>query len=317
MDLSKAISYRGLNINDVVQTQKRLIGFSVENVDYSSVQGVGYTEKRAAGDGLHASDVYLGPRQINLRGLIYATTKAELFDRLHVLKAVFSPTSAYQEAPGDKGFLPLTFTQPTLDVTSFPGGNIPLFINARPLGLPQFSIDRDRLVSSDHPTRTTALPWQVSLFAADPRMYVYPEREDPIAGAAVGTPQNPKLRAINRGDYETPLNVMLVIGSTAPAKGQFVLSAFGTTMIISILAEANRIYRYRGTDRVLTVQDSSWSGNPEVLRMDLLSWTTKSHNLMVPARINPPTRPFYSEYTYTCTAALAAGSRLWWNEAFA
>jgi hypothetical protein len=51
--------------------------------------------------------------------------------------------------------------------------------------------------------------------------------------------------------------------------------------------------------------------------MDLVTFNTKNRRPGVPASINPPARPFSTEYTRSCTVALASGSRLFWNEAYA
>ena len=55
MDVSKPITYRGLTVNGAaLETGRVLRGIAVESVDYSGVEVVGYTEKRAAADGIHA-----------------------------------------------------------------------------------------------------------------------------------------------------------------------------------------------------------------------------------------------------------------------
>lgn len=322
MDISKSISYRGLELNGAALEPGRVLrGIAVEAVDYSNVDVVGYTEKRAGSDGVHASDVYLGGRTVQLSGHIYATSLAEMFDFLHVIRSVFSPTSAYQQSPGDRGFLPIHFQQSTLDDESFPGGVVPLYMNVRPARPPVFAINRDRQDSNKngHGQRPTAMPWSVNLLAKDPRVYVDPSRSVDVSGAAGAS--NVAGSAINRGDYETPLNIMLVIGAAVPAVGSFRVTGFnGIDMTIKIEAKANTVYRWMGDDRVLMTEDiSAGAGTaPLVLRMDLVTFATKNRKPMVPASINPPARPFSTPFHYWRTgAALAAGSRLFWSEAFA
>jgi hypothetical protein len=330
MDISKSISYRGLELNGAtILPGRTLRGIAVEAADYSNVDVVGYTEKRAGSDGVHASDVYLGGRTVQLSGHIYATSLAEMFDFLHVLRSVFSPTSAYQDSPGDRGFLPLHFQQSTLDTDSYPAivgppaveaGVVPLYMNVRPARPPQFAINRDRQDASNgnHGKRPTATPWSVNLLAKDPRVYIDPAQSFSVAGAPIvgGTGV-----ATNRGDYETPLNIMLVIGAVVPPVGSFRVKGFnGIDMSIKIEAKANTVYRWMGDDRVLMTEDISGGAGtaPLVLRMDLVTFATKNRKPMVPASINPPTRPFSTPFTYWRTAAtLAAGSRLFWSEAFA
>jgi hypothetical protein len=313
MDLSKAVLYRGVPVNDAVLIPGKVLrGTTIETADYSGVQGIGYTEKRAAMDGVHASDVYLGPRDVTLQGLIYAENSAQLFDYLHTLRAIFSPTSAYQQSPGDRGFLPLQFQQPTGDTESFPGGVIPLQLFIRPRSLPSFQIARDR--TGGVATRPQTMPWSVALWAKDPRVYVDPAQSFSVSG---GPHTNVAGAAINRGDYESPLNVQINI-STAPAAGQTVrIQGFNVDMTIKLLAEANRTYRWYGDDRVLMVQDSTNANAAQVLRMDLVAFATKNRKPMVPAAINPPVKPYTSSFTYSSTVALGSGSRLWWYEAFA
>jgi hypothetical protein len=316
MDLTKPIHYRGLQLNDadLAAGQRLLRGNAIEKADYSAVDAVGYMEKRAEADGMHASDVYLGPRLIDLNGMTYAATAPELFDRLRLLRVVFSPTSAYQEDPVNKGFVPLYFHQTTEDAQSFPGGVIDLFIRARPRGLPRWNITRDRIIGVAG--KPQALAWSMSLLAKDPRVYVDPQQVIDISGAAHTNAINAK--AINRGDYESPLNILLVVGNVAPVAGSyFRLQGFGVDMRIAIEAKANVVYRWRGNDRTLMTQDGRDPNSPEALRMDLVTFSGRARKPMVPAKINPPSRPFTSDFSYICTTALATGSRLFWNEAFA
>jgi hypothetical protein len=320
MDISKPIVYRSVDLNSVLlETGRVLRGISVENIDYSDVEAVGYTEKRAAADGMHASDVYLGARGVNLSGHVYATDLAEMFDYMHVLRSVLSPTSAYQESPGDRGFLPMRFQQPTLDEESFPGGAVLLYMNLRPLGNVRFQITRDRMDSSkqSNGTRPTAIPWQGRLFAKDPRVYVDPAQTVSLVGGPHALTTG---AAINRGDYETPLNILLAIGALPGAAKTFHLTGLnGIDMTITIENKANTVYRWFGDDRVLMTQDVTGGADtaPFVLRMDLVTFATRNRRPMVPASINPPSRPFSTAFQYSSTAVFGAGSRLFWSEAFA
>ena len=52
--------------------------------------------------------------------------------------------------------------------------------------------------------------------------------------------------------------------------------------------------------------------------MDLVTFATKQRRPMVPASIFPPSKPFSTAYKYWRTGAtLAAGSMMFWGEAFA
>jgi hypothetical protein len=297
-----------------------LSGYAVENVDYSSVEGVGWTEKRAAADGLHASDVYLGGRRIEMSGFVYGTNLAEYFDFLHTLRSLFSPTSAYLDSPGDRGFLPLEFTQPTNNLTNWPGdpvgppvlepGVIPLYISVRPLANVRFNIARDR--QSKQGNGPTSSAWQVQLLAKDPRVYVNPPQTVSLVGGPFALTSG---TAKNRGDYETPLNILLAVDALPSAAGTFHLTGLnGIDMTITIEKKAKTVYRWFGDDRVLMTEDvTNGPGSaPLVLRMDLVSFATKNRRPSVPAK------PFSLAFQYTSTVVpYATGSRLFWSEAFA
>jgi hypothetical protein len=332
MDVSKSIIYRSLDINAAsLQTGRVIRGITVEQVDYSDIEVVGYTEKRAAADGVHASDVYLGKRSVNMSGLIYATSVAELFDYLHTLRSVFSAPSAYLDDPGNKGFLPLYYYQQTADTVSFPAipaappqpaypaGTVPLYMNLRPTTPLRFSIIRDRQAQTGG-KKSTSTPWNVKLIAKDPRVYISPPQQVQINGAPNATQINGS--AVNRGDYESPFNIELVIGATAPpANATFhIVGLNNIDMTIKVEQKAKVTYRWMGDDRVLMTEDTSNGPGtaPLVLRMDLVTFATKQRRPMVPASIFPPTRPFSTPYKYWRTnLTLDPGSLLWWGEAFA
>jgi len=334
MDISKSIIYRGLDLNSVLLGTGRVLrGISVENVDYSNVDAVGYTEKRAGADGLHASDIYLGSRRVDMRGLIYATSLPEMFDFLHRIRSVFSPTSAYQEDPGNRGFVPMSFFQSTMDTDSFPAipaappdpaydaGTVRLYMNLRPERLPQFTIDSSRqdVDGANHGKKATALPWSARLMAKDPRVYINPGKTVDVSGGP-NNPAGTTVQAVNRGDYETPLNILLAIGAAPGATKTFQVKGLNNVdMTITIENVANVVYRWFGDDRVLMTQDVTGgiTTRPFILRMDLVSFATSNHKPMVPASINPVVRPFSTPVTYIKTGTLGAGSRLFWSEAFA
>jgi len=324
MDLSKPIAYRGMQVNTLTENGRMLKGIVVENADYSGVTAVGYTEKRAAADGIHASDVYLGPRIIELSGFIYEPTLAELFDTLHLMRSAFSPTAAYQESPGDRGFLPLTFSQPTLD-SDFPTGVTNLQLLARPEAGLRFTLNRDRLAdkglvdgvpgSAKSGVRAVVAGWASRLIAKDPRVYVLPEQSFALLGIKNSLTDG---IAVNRGDYETPMNMQLIVAATPAADANFRLTGLnGVDMTITVKRLQSdgttlmppTIYRWFGDDRVLMTQSITPENSPLVLRMDLVT--------MGQANRKPMVAPGSPTFKYSHTADLASGSRLFWSEAFA
>lgn len=292
--------YRGFNLNGVSQlaSGERLYGAQIANVKMGNVPGVGWTEKRALGDGNDASDIYLGPRRVFLSGHLYGRTRAEMFDLQQQLVTVLSPTAAYNESPADFGYNALYYAVPTDDTGYALDSNgdrlRTLYVNARPLATPTVDINRD--ASGGQDDLGSGMAWSGVLECKDPRVYVYPDKTANLDGSDSGT-------FVNRGDYPAPLNFLLV--KAAGGSGSYHFVGAGTDMTISIpAATVQQVFRYDGYLRVLTVE----TNGVEVLRMDLLSFANETTHPFV----QPGTSP-----TWTGTGpALAAGSRLFWAEAY-
>jgi len=303
VDLTRPIEYRGLQLNGpVIASDAPISGNVVESVDYSDVLGVGYTEKRAAADGHDASDITLGMRNVALIGTCYGLDRADLFDRLQALRLAFSPTSAYADEPGEYGYLPLYFEVPTRDTDDYPSGFIEQMIRVRPVRNLGFNIRRDTIGGLTE--EGLSIPWQAQLQARDPRVYArdYTEFTDIVGSSGTNAGS-----FTHRGDYPTPVNLMLVLAAGAAAL-TFTLVMGGSTMVLTVPTNASQdqILRYDGTHKVVTLQ----VGTTVSLRMDLLKFTQGvTHPLVLPGD-NP--------FTWTrAGGSIGAGSRMWFWEAWA
>lgn len=302
MDLDRPVTYRGYELNTVAKLagsgQRR--GCLLEEADFSAVQAVGYTEKRAQGDGLDASDVYLGSRIVQLRGTVYGETRADTFDRLQDLRAALSPTGAYADEPTLKGYVPLEFDVPTQQVGDFPDGWKLMMLLARPRGLPAWNVRRDTGSGGEH-LKGGAIAWNATLECKDPRVYLRtPVWEFFNEGNESGT-------LINKGDYPAPVDILLDV--TGAGAGTFRLEMGGSILNITIPAGGPMVIRYSATlGGILTTQQG---GLTDVLRMDLLA---------VDANANiPHALPGANPYVITTTGPTLneANTRLMFNEAFA
>jgi len=173
MDLDSPISYRGyaLNTVEIQAGDGKRRGCLVEEADFATVVGIGYTEKRAQGDGTDASDVYLSSRQVHLRGFVYGETRADAFDRLQDLVSALSPTGAYAADPASKGYLPLEFDTPTQNFEDFESGWRLMQVYARPRAQPTYRIRRDTGAGGQH-LKGAAIEWAAELECKDPRIYL-------------------------------------------------------------------------------------------------------------------------------------------------
>lgn len=259
MDLTRPVSYRGLFLNGATGGPgggNPINGMRLVRVRYTDVPAIGYTEKKSLEDGLDASDVWLGGRNIVLQGEVFGTSKADLFDSLDVLRLKFTATDCYAESPSTRGYLPLAFEVPTLHLGAFPTGFIERVLNVRPLAQPEHDIEFQAI--GGRATEGYALPYVARVQARDPRFYAPTPVESFLTGAGGSG------AVVNRGNYPAPLSILLRPDSTAA--GSFLLTGLGTSMNIVIPAGgADRFVSVDSHNKVVTLI----VGSTETLRMDL------------------------------------------------
>jgi len=109
---------------------------------------------------------------------------------------------------------------------------------------------------------------------------------------------------INRGTYICPVNALWQVG---PQSGSIQLSVGDSAFTITIPSSAgNRIIRYKGQDKILTVEENA----VEVTRLDLLSFAAlKTHPVV-------PTGTVGWSVTFHGTSILT-GSHFWFWESYA
>lgn len=302
MDITRPVIYNGLTLTDAATAAagSRIDGISIESADFSGVPAIGYTEKRALGDGNDASDVFLGPRQVSLQGVVYGSTRAKLYDRLRSLRAAFVATVAYALDEEEKGYLPLYFSELTEDA-AFDGFIINEYIRARALQGVQFAIIKDRV--GGRPELGGSLPWSIVLQAKDPRIYVSPAETYPLDDLSAGISDT----ISNRGFYPSPLGVHFVV--PVATTGSIVVRVGGAILSFDIESSAAvTTYLYNSGIKVLEVRNEDTGIT--TLRMDLLNQATEATHAEVPAG---DTALVIDAVAIT----LSSGSYLYWQESFA
>lgn len=268
-----------------------LSGCKVETVDWSDLDVVQFTEKRSLGDGLDVGDVYLGGRRIHMVGSIAATTRASLYDALRTLRAALSPTLAFRQAPGDKGYQPLYFSEPTNDQDNWPDGAIPMRVLALPRNF-QATVRRDAQGGDDGDA--IAIEWACLFTMRDPRIYAECPVEIDFADASdvAGNINNP-------GNSYSPLNGEWTVGSAA---GSIKASIGDSQFVITVPASTgNRVIRFKGDDKILTFEENS----VETLGMDKLAFLNNTNWPLLPPGVSPYSIDF-TTITLTDTT-----SKLW------
>jgi hypothetical protein len=312
MDITSDVTYRGLLLTGAAGGaggNNPVEGIRLTRARYGDVTVHGYTEKKSLDDGMDASDVFLGQRQVVLSGEVYAKSKAGLFDLLDILRLKFTPTDAYNEAPRDRGFLPLYFSQPTSLLDDWPLGVIPRELRCRPTAQPEHDIQFAALggaTAKSDPEGGYVVPFVLRLEAKDPRFYGV---EDIISyfDASAGVVG---VEIINRGNYPAPVN--FVLGYSGTGAKTFTLVGMGTNMTVTIPAGPDpRTVLVDGVAKVCTLN----IGTAETLRMDLVVFaagTTWPRVMPTPA----PADPVLFDWTFV-GGGLDTGSRVFFREAWA
>jgi len=331
VDLSQPVHYRGFACNNagIAVPGGPNVGCMLERVNYSNVQSVGYTEKRALGDGMDAGDVFLAGRRIQLFGTLYGGTPGALFDLKQALLAAFNPTLAYAEAPYNFGYMPLDWYEPTARSDFGVGMVRHVYSNVRPVSLPQFDVVRDR-IGAPSPAKGLALEWQTMVEAKDPRVYLDPPMQEFFD---VNTTTSDSGSFFNRGDYPAPMSVLLDVGVHADTRyWHFIGGGAALTLTLPPTTTGN-VVRYDGTLKIVTLYEN----NLEYLRMDLLDLDAEQqHPLIQPGAsdwswtrdtVAPPAllvAPAGENEVLATSSAMPVGvnplvpglSRFWYSEAF-
>lgn len=307
MDLTRDITYRGYLLNDSAAednvtggggTNTGIIGCVVDSVDTSDVDVVQFSEKRSQQDGMEAGVPFLGARRIRMAGTLYGLNRPQLYDDLASLRAALSPVLAHRESPLDYGYLPLYFSVPTnrTDEDEYPEEFIDLRILAMPRAF-QATIAKDSMGGEDDDS--LAIPWQATFIAKNPAIQSAEYREhslvtgNPVAG-----------NFVNRGNYLCPVNMLIATGTAA---GTISCSLGGSVFTITVPASTgNRILRFKGDDKVFTVEEDS----VEVTRMELVTFSGDSTWPLVPAGTSAFSLTFN-------TATHTTGSLMWFYEHYA
>lgn len=307
MDLTRAVLYGRERIFDFNSAEiaedgtSILSGVVIKRVDYGDLEVVGYTEKRSQDDGNDGSDVYLGRRRVTLVGEVYGRTKGELFDRLREMRYAINARLAYQEDPGNRGYLPLTFYEPTEELATFDSGVIRLMLLCRSMGGVSTAFDRDKQGGDDGAPLTA--PFTVTFEAIDPRVYLA-DREDVTLEGASGT-----LTLVNRGGHPAVVNMILAVEPDDTLTQTFTITIGGVVTTITIpTGTETMVLRVDGMKKVVTIQQDD---------VERLAMSTRSLDSEWPTLPRGETAATWSIVkSDDSDGDLLSVSKLWYRETF-
>lgn len=306
MDITGPVVYRGLTLTGAVGGpggDNPIEGIRLTRARYSDATVHGYTEKRSLDDGMDASDIFLGARQVVIQGEVFARSKAKLFDLLDLLRLTFTPTDAYREDPDNRGYLPFAFTQPTLYTIYWPTGVVNRVIYLRPEAQPDHTVDFTAL--GGRATDGYVVPFSTRLQAKDPRFYSPALTEEFISGSAGSGV------LYNKGNYPAPLDILVHLSAADSGGGVFDFVGLGSNMQVTIPAGASdRTLRIDGHKKVVTMTVN----DVETLRMDLIEFTAGTTWPVVPPT---PEGDSPAGFQWTSGVPLAVQSRLFFRDTWA
>lgn len=259
-DLSKPISYNSLSINTVSRTSSGtpMSGYEVNEFNLAAVAVRQYLDGRATADGIDASDVYLGRRDVELIVTAYGSTIGDFWDKANALLGAFSPTVAYAADTANLGFLAFDYYQPTADIETWPlsayPSGIPLRMYLRPNGLPSYTSRRDD--QGGVSGKGTSKQFRIPMIARDPRKVLQAETTVSIGtGSTLAT-----ATGAYRGNFPTTWTAIVTTVNTTPVVVEIEGSAY------TVAPELGGTFTIDAADRVLY--------KATTLRMDLLTWSS-------------------------------------------
>ena len=178
MELSAAVTLQRpgkapLDLNSVrdpsLVGSSPLSGYSIEQVDFSSVAINAFSEETPLVDGIDSYDPYLGGRQINMVIGVYGSTVGDFWDKVNDLNEAMQAqpkaanTGTYPALDAD-GKRKLSFTQ-----LSDSSPDYSLYMMVRPMSMPRSVTEK--AASSGIESKGYASMFQISLIAEDPYKY--------------------------------------------------------------------------------------------------------------------------------------------------
>lgn len=155
-----AVTYNGLTLNnpaDAADSTYEINAVATRPL-YDTIE-----DPSPSGDGAEVYDARKVKLLLAIDGTIRAQSYADLYDRIKRLMATFDPAKVSHENASTQGFLPLDFSVPTADTTTYPSGLVPSRYYARSASL---------YVPTDSEYQGLSTFFRLDLECSDPRRYL-------------------------------------------------------------------------------------------------------------------------------------------------
>jgi hypothetical protein len=180
-----------LNLNDIGSSELTTSlgmrsGYKVLAASVGESNAVGYVDKRAVDDGIDIGDSYLSGRQIAMVIGVFGSSLGDFHSKLQTLSNVMRINPRYYDS--SYGFRNLTFSQATIDTSTYSTGLAPLRMIVRPMGIPEVSYDSTHSINPNIGTaRGFSGRVRLNFLAKEPYRYRQTQREISISVASVSS----------------------------------------------------------------------------------------------------------------------------------
>lgn len=169
-DTRNALTYNGYTFNQEIGGSSR----DIVEVNRIVTQTVLHTthEAKDYGDGLETYGAYKRGKRLTMWGVIRASTRGGLYDRIEEFAAAVDPAAASRDNPDTFGLLPLDFNVPTADTANFVSGLMPCRYYCRA---------ENALEPPIADPQGLGVPFMLTFLASDPRRYL--QSQSSLTGA--------------------------------------------------------------------------------------------------------------------------------------
>lgn len=172
-DERNAFSYNGLTFNQEIGGNSRDI-IEVARISIQTpIQHI--QEAHEYADGLETYGAYKRGKRITMAGIIRASTRGGLYDRIEEFAAAVDPSTVSRDNPANFGLLGLDFQVPTADTANFPTGK---------MGCRYYCRSERAFEPSISDPQGLGVPFVHTFLASDPRRYLQSTSSLTGAGAA-------------------------------------------------------------------------------------------------------------------------------------
>ena len=180
-----------LNLNDIGSSELTTSlgmrsGYKVLAASVGESNAVGYVDKRAVDDGIDIGDSYLSGRQVALVVGVFGSSLADFHSKVQTLSNTMRINPRYYDS--SYGFRNLSFSQATIDTTTYSTGIAPLRMIVRPMGIPEVSYDSSHSINPNIGTaRGFSGRVRLNFLAKEPYRYRQDQREISVSTATVAS----------------------------------------------------------------------------------------------------------------------------------